>query len=341
MRQSVKLSIFPDWPLERQMPGGGPAWEEFDFHINSAVEEADFWVVSIGLLDAERCVVPPNRTLFVTYEPSCVHRYAPGYLAQFAHILTCQRSIDHPCVTYGPQGQQWFAGLSWPDLAVTESFDSFTAEAPVAKTGTISMVTTRKVLTRAHERRLQMVERLQRAFAGVLDIYGTGFQRVPDKLQAIRPYKYHIVFENSQEPDYFSEKLADAFLGWSYPLYWGCPNVAEFLPREAMQALPGDDYDAMARSIEQVLRDDPYSRKLPAITAARDIIMKKQNFFGRIASVLREMALQPAAAPVPVLLRDERHFTQRSRSAQLIRNTRSLARRARGTNIPKRGAPAF
>ncbi|NKI36432.1 hypothetical protein HFP89_14775 [Wenzhouxiangella sp. XN79A] len=336
MVYKVKFSIFPDWPIERQLPLRGPRWGEFEFHVNAPVERADFWVVSAGMFDAERCICPPNRTLFVTYEPSSVHEYDPLFLGQFAAILTCQRNIQHPGVTYGPQGQQWFAGLSWPDLGVTEDYDSLAGMSAPKKTKLISLVSSRKVMTREHERRLKTVERLKETFAGVLDVYGNGFKAVPDKLDAILPYKYHLVLENCREKDYWSEKLADAYLGWAYPLYWGCPNLSDYLPGDAFEALPVDGYDEMAGAIEDVLEADAYEQKRAAIGSARDLVLNEQNVFGRVTSILREMTGQTPADARPLLIRDERHFIARGPLAQSARNGRSFIRRLFGLNIPNR-----
>ena len=325
----------PDWPIERQSPGRNSRWGEFDFRVNMPITDADFWVVFIGMFDAERCVCPPDRTLFVTYEPSIVRQYAPVFLDQFAQILTCQRSIRHPGVTYGPQGQQWFAGLRWPELDVVEDYDSLSGMRPPKKTKLISLVSSRKVMTREHEQRLNTVERLQSTFSDVLDVYGHGFASVPDKLDAIIPYKYNIVLENSRETDYWSEKLADAYLGWSYPLYWGCPNLADYFPADAFQTLPEGDYDGMAKTIDKVLDTDPYENKSAAIFEARRRVLNDQNFFERVSVVLREMAARPAAPARPLLIRSERLFTGRSPVTRAARIGRSLIRRGLGRNIPR------
>jgi alpha(1,3/1,4) fucosyltransferase len=38
-------------------------------------------------------------------------------------------------------------------------------------------------------------------------------------------HKFSIAFENNSYPGYCTEKLMDAFLGNSLPLYWGCPKI--------------------------------------------------------------------------------------------------------------------
>jgi hypothetical protein len=39
--------------------------------------------------------------------------------------------------------------------------------------------------------------------------------------------------ENSQSPHYWTEKLTDAYLGWAFPLYVGCPNVGDYFAKES------------------------------------------------------------------------------------------------------------
>lgn len=337
MTARVKISMFPDWPLERQLPGRDRQWGEFEFFVNEPIDEADFWVVSIGLYDAEKCVCPPDRTLFVTYEPSSVHRYEPDFLNQFAAVLTCQRRIKHPGVIYGAQGQLWYAGVEYPDLAVVQDHDSLSAMKPPAKTGRLSLISSRKTMTAEHERRVRLVDALQDRLGNRLQVFGNGYRQVPDKLNAILPFRYHLVLENSREPDYWSEKLADAFLGWAHPIYLGCPNIQDYFAPNALTVLDNDDPQAIVDRVEAVLAEDPYEARLPALAEARRTVLTEQNFFGRLAEVLRGMSRQPAQAPRPVVLRDERHFVQRPWLAQSVRNTRSVWRRMTGRNLVRRG----
>lgn len=42
-----------------------------------------------------------------------------------------------------------------------------------------------------------------------------------------KPHKFMMAYENSSYPGYCTEKLMDAFLVGSMPIYWGCTNVEE------------------------------------------------------------------------------------------------------------------
>lgn len=54
---------------------------------------------------------------------------------------------------------------------------------------------------------------------------------VPNKVAFIRNYKFNICFENSSHPGYTTEKLPEALLARTVPIYWGDPVVdREFDP---------------------------------------------------------------------------------------------------------------
>lgn len=48
-----------------------------------------------------------------------------------------------------------------------------------------------------------------------------------DKLNLFKS-KFSIIIENSQEKNYFSEKLIDCLLTKTVPIYWGCPNIEKY-----------------------------------------------------------------------------------------------------------------
>ena len=66
--------------------------------------------------------------------------------------------------------------------------------------------------------------------------YGTclrnksGGSRNTNKLDIMSKYKFCIAMENSNEIDYVSEKLWQALQAGCLPVYYGAPNIAEFLP---------------------------------------------------------------------------------------------------------------
>ncbi|PKN73335.1 MAG: glycosyltransferase [Candidatus Cloacimonetes bacterium HGW-Cloacimonetes-3] len=54
---------------------------------------------------------------------------------------------------------------------------------------------------------------------------------VPDKAAFIRDYKFSLAFENRSYPGYTTEKIVEAFISHTVPIYWGNPLIhKEFNP---------------------------------------------------------------------------------------------------------------
>jgi hypothetical protein len=64
--------------------------------------------------------------------------------------------------------------------------------------------------------------------------------RVLQKKNVIRPYKFTFSFENSETEDYVTEKLFEALEAGSVPVYFGAPNVDAFLPNKKSAILAKD-----------------------------------------------------------------------------------------------------
>jgi len=98
-------------------------------------------------------------------------------------------------------------------------------------------------------------------------------------MDAILPYRFQLVLENGVEPNYWTEKLADAYLGWAYPVYLGCPNVADYLPADALLSINGQSVDAVAAHIAGLL-DQPLSvQQQAAMVEARNRVLNVYNPF--------------------------------------------------------------
>jgi hypothetical protein len=88
----------------------------------------------------------------------------------------------------------------------------------------------------------------------------TGF-RVPmgaaAKLEFLRPYKFHLAFENASVPGYTTEKIVDAMQARAMPIYWGNPGVAqEFNPKSFLNYFDFPSEEALIEKIIELDRDD-------------------------------------------------------------------------------------
>ena len=289
----VKLSTnFPEWPLVRQTPARAGIWGECKFFINEEIDECDFWVVYDDVVRPETTRCPPSNTLLITGEPPSVKCYHPSYTAQFACVLTCQREIHHPNVITRQQALPWMIGCRYQqetkqwDKAYGKDYDELAKLQTMPKTKRLSVLSSDKAFTPGHARRLAFVEALQAHFGDEIDVFGRGIRDVEDKWDAIAPYKYHIVIENGQFPDYFTEKLTDAIFADAYPLYTGCPNIGDYFPKDALTVVDITDPAAGIRAICAAMEANRYESSREARQVAEKLLLNEYNLFPTLEAII-------------------------------------------------------
>ena len=288
--------------LLRQSPGGKGVWGDCRFFINQPVERCDWWVVChySALRDTETAYCDPDHVIYVSMEPfdSMLPR---EFLSQFARVVLCDRVVDHPSVLHR-NGLSWWVGLNikhagghtfLPECSL--DYDALCNMQGTGKSKFISVICSNKAFMDGHRQRIGFVKKLlSHPISRHIDFYGGGFNPVLDKWDAIAPYKYHIALENSVMPDYWTEKLADAFLGFSYPIYYGCPNIHDYFDREALRIIDINDFDRSVAILTELLEQDPYRHHLPAIVKARQKVLDDYNLFQLMADICDGPAVRPA-----------------------------------------------
>lgn len=124
---------------------------------------------------------------------------------------------------------------------------------------------------RAKER-LHMFELLsayKRVDSGGKVLNNIGYQLGPtqaEKMAWMQGYKFALVFENSSYPGYTTEKLIEALLCNTIPIYWGNPRVSEdFNPQAFINAHDYPDFETVAQRVIEVDQNpDLASRYLSA-----------------------------------------------------------------------------
>jgi hypothetical protein len=129
-----------------------------------------------------------------------------------------------------------------------------------------------------------------------VSVFGRGFVPIDDKFDAIAPFAYHLVLENNDIGHFWTEKLADAYLGWSYPVFSGTPNAPADFPPGAMLPIDIAQTDRAIGTIAQLLDDHPYEGYIPVLRQARQRLLTEHNMF---AVLSRAVSLLDQAAPVP------------------------------------------
>lgn len=77
---------------------------------------------------------------------------------------------------------------------------------------------------------------------------------VSDKQKFLEDYKFTIAFENSSSPGYTTEKIVEAMLAGSVPIYWGNSDIQkDFNPKSFIDVSKFSNFD---RAIEYILKVD-------------------------------------------------------------------------------------
>jgi len=325
----IKISFnHPTWPIARQTPGSEARWGDTVFLINVNVRECDGWVVLNDLQeDIEETICPPERTLFMNFEPPTQRSYPAEFLSQFNALVTCcGHDFRHPNIheTFPPV--PWYIGIRLkrhhvPDSKLTSvlNYDDLKNLQPPTKNKLMSVICTNRLFTEGHYTRNKFVKQLLAHFGNKIDVFGDGFRFLPDKLEATINYEYHIVIENGCFPHYWTEKLSDAFLAWSYPIYHGCPNIFEYFDHGSMSLIDISSAEASIKAIENVLEQHPWSSRLPIIAKAREKVLDEYNLFPRIIKILK-ISNEPSEKR-RVQLRSVKKITGRARTAlRQVRN---------------------
>lgn len=117
----------------------------------------------------------------------------------------------------------------------------------VTKSKRAAMLTTNKQVTPGHHLRRTIAER----FAARVDVFGAG-ARVDKSVLAA--YRYVVVVESERTENFFTEHLLDALALHCVPLYWGAPNIGEFLNADGM--LPFASLEELDERLDDIERDE-------------------------------------------------------------------------------------
>ena len=288
----------------RRFPGGVPVWGRCRFILDYAATEYD-WLVAYDDLPPtgserfgmreEILACPRAQTLLITTEPSTIKSYGTRFLAQFGHVLTSQEpwAIRHPGAIFSQPALLWFYGRS----GARGSYDQMVNHPPAAKTAMISTVCSSKQQRHTlHRSRYKFIQKM-RALVPELDVFGHGVRPVHDKADALDSYRYHIAIENHLCTHHWTEKLADAFLGLCLPFYYGCPNAGDYFPEESHIAIDIRQPEDAAARIRKAIRDDEYSRRLPALREARRRVLEEYGLFAVLSKIIEARHTSAAGRP--------------------------------------------
>lgn len=289
-------------PLARLTPGGKGIWNNCEFFIEDGAGTFDWWFVFDNLHKNTRATGPRDRTVLILGETDTIKTYPQWFLDQFGYIVAPQRGITHPRVIHYRIPVPWAMGERWARKdrpsdyleRYFSSYDDLKSRPWPQKTKLLSAIVTRHSRTAGQLARHRFVGALKSHFGERMDVFGAGVNHIVNKWDGIAPYRYHLALEHTSAPDYMTEKLHDAYLGYAFPFYYGCTNPERYYDPSAFIKIDIKDPEGAIRTIEDAVARNTYERRKDALAAARQKALDTNSFFPWMASFCEEHRNDPA-----------------------------------------------
>lgn len=215
----------------------------------------------------------PAKVSVIVMEPRAVHHKHMQLLRLFGRRFHRILTSDSKLLAQTSNSVFFQTGGCWvPDWQ----------EIDLQKHAMCSLIASGKAKQEGHKLRHSMVEWSRRTGQNV-DIMGKGYRPFERKSDGLAPYRYSIVIENAREKDYFSEKLVDALVCNTVPIYWGCPNIGDIFDTRGMVVCT-----TMAELQHAVaaMSEADYETRWPKLAAARNVAAGFSNIYERAAETL-------------------------------------------------------
>lgn len=181
-----------------------------------------------------------SRAILILGEPEVVlpANWKPKFHKPFSRILTW-----HDSLVNGSRYQK----LHWPIPASHPEVPDI----PFRDRKLLVNISGNKFSSHTKElysARRETIRHFERSHPDQFDLFGVGWNSpedpegnyssyrgiVKDKWEVFPRYKYGICYENMRdEPGWITEKIFDCLRAGSVPIYWGAPNINDYVDREA------------------------------------------------------------------------------------------------------------
>ncbi len=284
MRKSIFINIitpFTNVTFKRQLSDEFQRQGIFFFENSTDDRVWDMVVVYEGLKTELKIRCKLGGTVFISGEPPMSRKYSTKFLRQFDHLITSHTNLKHPNNHLNQQALPWHFGLNFRTKKFNFNWDELNQMQAPKKSKKIALISSDKKLMPGHIQRVAFLDALKAKFSNQVDFFGQGIHPIDDKADAILPYQFTICIENSFINNYWTEKIADSFLGFSIPIYSGCMNITDYFDVNSFIKIDAFKINKSIEIIDDVLlnSDKIYNQKLKYLIESRNDILKKYNIY--------------------------------------------------------------
>ena len=224
--------------------------------------------------------VPKERRIIFIIEP-------PDIMIHYGHFLNQFGIVVSPVSHKGFNGI-WIKNQTAHWWFIGRTYDQLQSENYEEKSFDLSVVCSNARKFDDQRRRFEFVSALKDIFKDRLHWYGRGIKEIKTKAEAVIPYKYSIAIENNTIEHFWTEKIADVFLGSAFPFYWGGPNLTQYFPAGSFEYLNPSDPQDSAKQIERAIEAGRWEERLPLIREARQRVLNEYNLLNEIWKVIQQ-----------------------------------------------------
>jgi hypothetical protein len=289
----------------------------YSFEIDNDCDKSDFWIVWGDFPDGiekMKVTCPPEHIFYMTDEAYVDKKFNQQFLNQFPGVITCRKDIDH---------KNLIATHEINVYQLDKPYSLFNHSNPIPKTKKLSVVCSDKTFLIGHKKRFAFVNKLVGHFKDRIDALGSGFTPINDKWEALHPYEYSIAIENSALPGYFTEKIGECYLGHSFPIYFGAPDIDQYFDSKSYMLIDIEDYIGSIRKIEQLLEENSWAASEPLLIQQKMKYINEYHFFPALAKVLERVGV-PGAKSKKNAIRSHRSFDKYFKARKLLQGARKL-----------------
>ena len=284
--QTVQLAL-PGYPIEiyaREAPP--PPW--LVGNVAFFADGDGDWLVEPSFITVPLTTVAPrSQRILVVTEPG--GEFPSEYVNQFGVVVSPFQILGfrgHWIQNHGALPSLFGVRFENSEITCSSSYEDLNNLPIPLKTDAISAVVSRKTGLPGHRRRLELLRYLSVALGDRLHLFGRGHRPVIDKAEAILPFAYHLVLENTQMSGYWTEKLADAYLGYAFPIVSGPPDLERWFPSDSFLAIDANNPAEASERIVSAMNSQLARSSMTAVRDARRRILHHERLFHVIARIV-------------------------------------------------------
>jgi len=215
-----------------------------------------------------------------------IHNWAIENSHLFSCILTWGQEILDNC----PNALFFPFGISWLDKEYVDNVDNIQKRFEVSfLCGGKQRIEGHHLRHRLHKRETEITIPKQWYYTLPDYDYNDGHHTVTDMYgkKVLWESMFSICVENSSNKGYHTEKIIDAFLSKTIPVYWGCPNLEE-LGYNPDGFIYCENEDQIIEAVNK-LTPELYAEKKDAINYNYELAKHYGDLFGRFKSIMEEI----------------------------------------------------